>query len=381
MELQKKINVALISPGKGVYSETFIKAQVDLLPFRMYHYSNESIQSTLKSKKAFLNAVILLKCAYQILIKHSKLKGIWFQNRILHSLRKDKIDVVLAQYGPVGEVFSDICVKLGLPLIVHFHGYDASNESVIKGNKNYINLFRKAAVIIAVSRAMEKKLLALGCPRFKLIYNVFGPNDSFLEIKSTFNCKTFIGIGRFIDKKAPYYTIIAFSKVIKRFPEARLIIAGDGFLWNTCKNLVRYLGIEYAVELPGSIQPEDFRNYLKSSWAFVQHSIIAESGDSEGTPVGILEASAAGLPIISTKHAGIKDVIMDGETGLLVDEHDVNGMSAAMIQILENKELAQKLGAAGKKNIKENFSMQNYINKLSKAIEGAYLSNKKNLLQ
>ena len=75
--------------------------------------------------------------------------------------------------------------------------------------------------------------------------------------------------------------------------------------------------------------------------------MIAGNGDSEGTPVAILEAAAAGLPVISTLHAGIPDVIEDGKNGFIVEEHDVDGMARCMIEILESPDEARRMGKAG----------------------------------
>ena len=91
----------------------------------------------------------------------------------------------------------------------------------------------------------------------------------------------------------------------------------------------------------------------------------------EGTPVGILEASAAGLPVISTFHAGIPDVIIHEKTGLLCDEHDYAQMAENMLWVLEHPEQATAMGETGRKNIKENFSMEKHIGKLNELIEKA----------
>jgi glycosyltransferase involved in cell wall biosynthesis len=91
----------------------------------------------------------------------------------------------------------------------------------------------------------------------------------------------------------------------------------------------------------------------------------------EGTPVGILEASAAGLPVISTFHAGIPDVIIHEKTGLLCNEHDYKKMAENMLWVLEHSEESAAMGAAGRKNIKENFSMEKHIGKLNEIIEKA----------
>src|SRR5205823_4306575 len=83
---------------------------------------------------------------------------------------------------------------------------------------------------------------------------------------------------------------------------------------------------------------------MRQARAFVQHSVEASTGDCEGLPVGILEAGASGLPVIATRHAGIPEAVVDGETGVLVAEKDVRGMAHAMAHLLKSPELAGRLG-------------------------------------
>jgi glycosyltransferase involved in cell wall biosynthesis len=108
---------------------------------------------------------------------------------------------------------------------------------------------------------------------------------------------------------------------------------------------------------------------MRQARAFVQHSVQTSYGDSEGTPVGILEGGAAGLPVVATRHAGIQDVIIDGETGLLVDEGDVDSMAESMIRLGENPVLAAELGKAARKRICAEFSMEKSIDNLWGIIE------------
>ena len=89
--------------------------------------------------------------------------------------------------------------------MVHFHGYDASITKVVENHNNYKAVFQYASKVIAVSRKMEHMLLEMGCPREKLVYNVYGPQPEFLEVQPKFTKKQFVAIGRFTDKKAPYY--------------------------------------------------------------------------------------------------------------------------------------------------------------------------------
>jgi colanic acid/amylovoran biosynthesis glycosyltransferase len=101
----------------------------------------------------------------------------------------------------------------------------------------------------------------------------------------------------------------------------------------------------------------------------VQHSVVAESGDSEGTPVAVLEAGASGLPVLATRHAGIPDVVVEGTTGLLVDERDVDGMAEHMVRVLRDPALAGALGRAARAHVAENFSMAHSVARLWRVIE------------
>ena len=146
-------------------------------------------------------------------------------------------------------------------------------------------------------------------------------------------------------------------------------MAGDGPLLDSCKELVQELGLEKSVFFPGILQPEMVVGFLQKALAFVQHSITAPSGDSEGSPVSIMEASAAGLPVISTLHAGIPEIILNGTTGILVHEKDIVNMAEAMVTLIENKELAKTMGEAGRERIRNNYHMDRYIATLRQVLE------------
>ncbi len=363
------MNIAILSPNQNTYSETFIQAHKNGLKGKVHFYYSGILPSKLEggnlTNSRFLRILDIIK-------GHFNLNRFYLQEiALINSFKKNKIDVVLAEYGDTAQKILKIFKHLDLPLIVHFHGYDASVSDVIKNNANYKGVFEAASFVVVVSKKMYQDLLNLGCPEQKLVYNVYGPNDKFFNVEPNFSKQQFIAIGRFVDKKAPYYLILSFLKVIEKFPEAKLIMAGDGQLLDTCKNLVKFYCLEANISFVGVISPEKYREYLEESLAFVQHSVTAENGDSEGTPVGILEASAAGLPVISSWHAGIPDVIIHGKTGLLVEEHDVDGMAEYMIKLLNDPEIAKEMGVKGKINIKANFNMDRHIKLLDELIDQA----------
>ena len=111
-------------------------------------------------------------------------------------------------------------------------------------------------------------------------------------------------------------------------------MVGAGLLHDVCSKLVKALHIEHAVELKGIVDHAGVAALMQESRVFVQHSLVPASGDTEGTPVAILEAGAAGLPVVSTKHAGISEAVIHGKTGFLVDEGDIDAMAEYIISTI-----------------------------------------------
>lgn len=364
---QQKNKIAMVSPSQNAYSETFIQAQKKGLKGEMYYYYGGHLPNSLEGIGLLNNDAnkVIAKLKRKFRLTQFTSAELVF----IKSLKKNKIQLVLAQYGITAHRIVKICKYLNIPLITHFHGYDASMKSQIEACNNYKEVFAYSSYVIAVSLSMQKHLIELGCYKEKLVYNTYGPDSSFLEIKPQFSEPIFIGLGRFVEKKAPYYTILAFKQVVEKFPNAKLVLGGQGELFEVCNNLVRYSQLENNVLFPGVLSRDEFAGYLSKGLAFVQHSVTALSGDQEGTPVAVLEASASGLPVIATKHAGIPDVILDGETGFLVEEHDVDVMAEKMIQLLEDKSLAPQMGMRGKERIKAHFTIEKHLETLDILIE------------
>lgn len=361
--------LAIFSPGKNAYSETFIQAHKKL-PFNIKYYYDGELPTKLEGDEN-----IAQFNPWQRVKKKLNSSFDFHEHALINSLQKEKVDYVLAEYGPTACAVLKVVEHLKIPMAVHFHGYDASIKKVLTDyEERYKKVFDYAKSVIAVSNKMKETLINAGCPADKIIVSVYGPDPVFFNNHPLYRTQQFIAVGRFVEKKAPALTIRAFKKVVHKYPNATLVMIGDGELLQDCKKLVIESGLENKVTFKGVQSSAEIQNLMERSIAFVQHSVTASNGDSEGTPVAILEAQAAALPVISTYHAGIPDVVIQNETGLLVEEGDVDGMAENMMMILEEADLAKKLGEAGRKRIADNFTLEKHLNSLTKEIFGDNLA-------
>ena len=288
-------------------------------------------------------------------------------------LRREGVNVVLAEFGPVAVEYIDACQAAGIPLVAHFHGYDAYKRSIlVEYRESYRRLFDTAAVLVVVSRDMVRQLESLGAPPEKIVWSPCGVDiGTFQGACPEHAPPLFLAVGRFVEKKAPHYVLQAFHQVATRCPDARLVMVGDGILLDPCRRLCEALGLGERVSFTGTLSPAEVASYMRSARAFVQHSIRDAEGNAEGTPVSVLEAGASSLPVVGSRHMGIADVVLHGETGLLVDEGDIDGMAAHMITLCEDAALADRLGRSARARVCAEYSMERSISRLWSALETA----------
>lgn len=367
MKYQK---VVIISPNKNAVSETFIRAHVEYVEGKVvFLYGNiNNLYDVNDVPISYLSLRIWSELLPRRFRHYSyRLLGYNSTDILSAFLKREKVSVVLAEYGTTGADVWRACKQANVPLIIHFHGFDASCRSTLeKYLSSYKEAFSYASYVIGVSRSMCEKLLKMGVSENKLIYNPCGIRSEFFSIQPDYFSPIFAAVGRFVDKKAPYLTLLAFRKVKEKFPDARLIMVGKGELLNACVNLSNYFKLE--VEFLGEISHAQVMQLFSKAFCFLQHSIEAMDGDREGTPVAVIEAQASGLPVVSTLHEGIPDVVINGETGFLVEEKDVDKMAEKMILLYQNRELAKRMGEKAKEHTKKNFSMDKHINKLNQLI-------------
>lgn len=370
-------NLCIIKPNNDAFSETFIQEHINKLPGNkkvLYGgafpvYDNEG-KFLIRSKIGILIYLIQKRLFGQ---KNISIRT----NALANYLRANKTDVVFAEYGMVGAMVTRACKLANVPLVIHFHGADAHHRPTVKTYYHlYQEAFAYASAIISVSADMVEALKNLGAPAHKIHLASCGVDPEAFPILDVLHTqKNFLSVGRFVEKKSPASVVKAFAIVVQNIPDAKLWMVGNGPLFQETKQLVSQLNLQDSVTLTGVLKPAEIRQVMRQVRCFVQHSVTTAEGDKEGTPVTILEAGSSGLPIVSTAHAGIKEAVINDETGYLVAEHDIDGMAHYMLKLAKNAELAAQMGKNGAQHIRQNFDTRNRINTLTQILHNAIKQN------
>ncbi len=351
--------VAILSTNPNQYSETFIHAHFRLLP-HVFIYSDGYFPSSFSSDRG---------------VNWEKLsRNPDPESALIDSWQTNNVKAILAEYGPAGVEVMKACEKAKLPLIVHFHGFDAYRDDVLDFySERYKELFQKASKIIVVSKDMFAQLVKLGCPKEKIQQITYGVDTDLFcpPSNNTPTRENFIACGRFVPKKSPLKTIRAFAKVVEVHPNAKLTFIGDGELLNDAILLANELNLQTNIDFKGVLSPYEVAAELKKHAIFVQHSIQTDQNDSEGTPLAILEAAATGLAIVATKHGGISDVIEDSKTGFLVEEGDSQAMAKRMLELYDNEVLRTEFGHQVRETILKEYKQSKSIHSMQECILAA----------
>jgi colanic acid/amylovoran biosynthesis glycosyltransferase len=372
------MSLAIASPAPSVYSETFIKSQFDKLKWRLRLHGEPIGSFTEPGGDLLPNEGPLARRVSTIAMRCLQKCGVLDPHifTLRSRLRKATIKCVLANYGPTAVQLVPICESLRIKLCVHFHGFDTSKRVTLETyGSHYRKVLPRMHSILAVSRDMKRRLLELGAPAEKIQLVRYGVDTSFFKPPDhREQRKTFLSVGRFVDKKAPHLTLLAFKNVCASHPEARLVMGGEGELLEATRNMASALGIRSNVEFPGVLSRSEVVRHMQQADIFVQHSLVPRcgpyAGDSEGTPVAILEAMACGMPVVSTKHGGIPDAVEHEDQGLLIEERDVAGMANAMCRLLDNPLESDRMGRSGRVKVERSYTLKQYIDSLEAVLVG-----------
>lgn len=286
-------------------------------------------------------------------------------NEVINSF---KPDIIHGQFGYEAlRVFDNLSVQNSLiPMVVSFRGYDASQflnrKSYVRRIKDLTS--RSNVYCTFVCNFLKENLQKAGIEIQRYIILHSGTRLELFQpaIKVKKSSITFIQISSFRPSKGHYYTIKAFVKALPHFKRRPLLLlAGAGDEFEKIKKLVSDEKIQDFVKFLGWVSPIEARKLLSESDVFLHHS-VNEIGSTEGIPNSVMEAMAMEMPVITTWHAGIPELVDDGVHGYLVHEKDVETYAQRMLDI---EDWPRNIPESRKK-IESEFEFEKHVAKLIK---------------
>ena len=285
---------------------------------------------------------------------------------VLHS--GGKFDVLFAHFGPNG-IRASWYREAGLisgPLVTVFHGFDLSSYLKGQSERMYDPLFQSGDLFLPISRYWQDKLQTLGCPADKLkVHHVGVDCDQFAFRARTHEANEpaiLISVARLVEKKGIEYALRALAKIDASKLNIQYRIIGEGPLLAPLKQLVNELHLERNVIFLGVKSSKEVTDELCKAHLFLAPSVTSSTGDMEGIPTVLMEAMATGLPVVSTLHSGIPELVEDGVSGRLVGERDVEALSLAIQELISDVSSWPAMGMAGRDKVLQEFNIK-HLNK------------------
>ncbi|WP_017318086.1 colanic acid biosynthesis glycosyltransferase WcaL [Mastigocladopsis repens] len=283
--------------------------------------------------------------------------------RTVPLLKDGSYDIIHCQFGtlaPIALAFRNAGILKG-KLITTFRGIDISKYVQEQGEHFYDQLFEEGEFFLANCEFFRDRAVALGCNPQKIVVHGSGidcskfvfkprhfPEDGRVRIATT---------GRLVEKKGIEYAIRAVAKLADTHANIEYNIIGDGVLKEHFQQLITELNVGHVVKLLGWKQQREIIEILDNSHIFVAPSVTAADGNQDAPVNTLKEAMAMGLPVISTLHGGIPELVEDGISGFLVPEQDPDAIAEKLSYLITHPEMWHEMGQAGRARVEEKYDM------------------------
>jgi colanic acid/amylovoran biosynthesis glycosyltransferase len=272
-------------------------------------------------------------------------------------------DVIVAHFGPHAVLAHDLrqLHVLRGPLVSVFHGRDVSFVLRQHGPGYYRDLFERGELMLPVSTYFEDRLVRHGCAAARIRVQRMGVDTRRYQYQprslSPGQTVRLISVCRLVPKKGIDFALQALARLPESAPEFEWRILGDGPERAKLMRRCDQLGLSKRVTFEGAVARDRVLNALQASHIFLAPSVTASDGDEEGVPVSIMEAAACGLPVVSTLHSGIPELVRDGATGYLVPEWDVDALAIKLATLMAADGCWPEFGRAGRRIVEAHYNL------------------------
>ncbi len=274
-----------------------------------------------------------------------------------------KFDIIHCHFGPNG-IIGVLLKEIGIKgkIITAFHGYDVNSYPKMADKNIYNNLFNKGNLFTVNTNFTKQRVLELGCDEKKIAILPVGfkvEKFRFLErrVKHGKIIKI-LTVGRLVEKKGHEYAIKAVANIAKKYRNIQYIIAGDGPLRKNLEDLASELKIRNHIRFLGAVEQDEVLKLYQQAHIFILPSVTASNGDQEGQALVLQEAQAVGLPVVSTFHNGIPEGVLDGKSGFLVPERNIDALEKKLQYLIEHPEIWPEMGRYGRKFVEEKYDIK-----------------------
>ena len=285
-------------------------------------------------------------------------------------IREKGIELLHAHFGDAGRRSLRLKRKLGIPLVTTFYGIDASKWLwAPEMREAHRRLFREGDLFLVLGEDMARRLRAAGCPAERMRVQHLGIDVERIACRP----RTWPGhgggivllyCGRLVKKKGIRYALEAFAQLAGKWKALEFRIVGEGPLRPAVERAVRRMNLQDRVALRGALSHSETLCEMQDAHLFILPSVTAPDGDMEGTPTVLLEAQASGLPVVSTYHADIPEVVVTGQTGFLVPEYDAQALADRLDYLLEHPDVWADMGQAGRRHVERHYNIHREVAKL-----------------
>ena len=285
-------------------------------------------------------------------------------------------DVFIAHFGPAGVTAAKLR-ELGVirgKIATIFHGIDISSREVLNHyTPEYQQLFRRGDLMLPISDLWAGRLQKMGCPREKIAVSRMGVDMTRFSprpVKAPATPLEIISVARLTEKKGLHVAIEACRQLKEQGMAFRYRILGIGPWERRLRTLIEQYQLEDVVEMPGFKPSHEVKAMLDDADVFLLPSVTGADGDMEGIPVALMEAMAVGIPVVSTLHSGIPELVEADKSGWLVPENDARALAQrlAAFSQLNTDELAPVVKRAREK-VEHDFNQQVINRELARLLQ------------